>query len=220
LATGSFKTKIGGNIAPTISIFPMILKLIKTNKSSEDISNYLTEKFVISLSNDPRTYRDNFIPKYNLMRVNYEDVYENKWCNLDIRCGTAECTLNPLIPYEELRVAFENIFTVPFATNIPKRSDEANSQSVNTNSYSLPNIPDKLAIGFGTNALFKSFIFDNVALTFRVKGQPYRTAGKFIQIEADGSSTSTTNKSSASTDELNGYWFIISVKHVFENKGL
>jgi hypothetical protein len=41
------------------------LKLIKTNKSSEDISNYLTEKFVISLSNDPRTYRDNFIPKYN-----------------------------------------------------------------------------------------------------------------------------------------------------------
>lgn len=193
------------------------LKLIKTNKSSENISNYLTEKFVVSLSNDPRTYRDNFIPKYNLMRVNYEDVYENKWCNLDIRCGTADCTLNPLIPYEELRVAFENIFTAPFATNIPKRSDEAKEESVNTNSYSLVNIPDKLAIGFGTNSLFKSFIFDNVALTFRVKGQPYRTAGKFIQIEADGSSTSSTNKSSTPTDELNGYWFIISVKHVFEN---
>lgn len=193
------------------------LKLIKTNKSSENISNYLTEKFVISLSNDPRTYRDNFIPKYNLMRVNYEDVYENKWCNLDIRCGTADCTLNPLIPYEELRVAFENIFTAPFATNIPKRSDEAKAESVNTNSYSLANIPDKLAIGFGTNSLFKSFIFDNVALTFRVKGQPYRTAGKFIQIEADGSSSPSSNRSSTPTDELNGYWFIISVKHVFEN---
>ena len=193
------------------------LKLIKNDKSSENISNYLTEKFVISLSNDPTTYRDNFIPKYDLIRVNYEDVYENKWCNLDIRCGTVDCTLNPLIPYEELRVVFENMFTAPFATNIPKRSDEAAKESVNTNAYSLPNIPDRLAIGFGTNALFKSFIFDNVALTFRVKGQPYRSAGKFIQIEADGSSSSTSSRSSNNTNELNGYWYIISVKHVFEN---
>jgi hypothetical protein len=193
------------------------LKLIKNDKSSENIANYLTEKFVISLSNDPTTYRDNFIPKYDLIRVNYEDVYENKWCNLDIRCGTVDCTLNPLIPYEELRVVFENMFTAPFATNIPKRSDEAAKESVNTNAYSLPNIPDRLAIGFGTNALFKSFIFDNVALTFRVKGQPYRSAGKFIQIEADGSSSSTSSRSSNNTNELNGYWYIISVKHVFEN---
>jgi hypothetical protein len=201
------------------------LKLIKNDKSSENIANYLTEKFVISLSNDPTTYRDNFIPKYDLIRVNYEDVYENKWCNLDIRCGTVDCTLNPLIPYEELRVVFENMFTAPFATNIPKRSDESflirenglKFESVNTNAYSLPNIPDRLAIGFGTNALFKSFIFDNVALTFRVKGQPYRSAGKFIQIEADGSSSSTSSRSSSTTNELNGYWYIISVKHVFEN---
>jgi hypothetical protein len=114
-------------------------------------------------------------------------------------------------------VVFENMFTAPFATNIPKRSDEAAKESVNTNAYSLPNIPDRLAIGFGTNALFKSFIFDNVALTFRVKGQPYRSAGKFIQIEADGSSSSTSSRSSNNTNELNGYWYIISVKHVFEN---
>jgi hypothetical protein len=193
------------------------LKLIKNNKSSEDISNYLTEKFVISLSNDPTTYRDNFIPKYDLMRVNYEDVYENKWCNLDINCGTTDCTLNPLIPYEELRVAFENMFTAPFATNLPRRTDEVNGQSVKTKGYSLIQVPDRLAIGFGTNALFKSFIFDNVALTFRVKGQPYRSAGKFIQIEADGSSSSTSSRSSSTTNELNGYWYIISVKHVFEN---
>lgn len=193
------------------------LKLIKNNKSSEDISNYLTEKFVISLSNDPTTYRDNFIPKYDLMRVNYEDVYENKWCNLDINCGTTDCTLNPLIPYEELRVAFENMFTAPFATNLPRRTDEVNGQSVKTKGYSLIQVPDQLAIGFGTNALFKSFIFDNVALTFRVKGQPYRSAGKFIQIEADGSSSSTSSRSSSTTNELNGYWYIISVKHVFEN---
>ena len=193
------------------------LKLIKNNKSSEDISNYLTEKFVISLSNDPTTYRDNFIPKYDLMRVNYEDVYENKWCNLDINCGTTDCTLNPLIPYEELRVAFENMFTAPFATNLPRRTDEVNRQSVKTKGYSLIQVPYQLAIGFGTNALFKSFIFDNVALTFRVKGQPYRSAGKFIQIEADGSSSSTSSRSSSTTNELNGYWYIISVKHVFEN---
>lgn len=192
-------------------------KLIIENKNSKDISSYLTEKFVISLSNDSRTYRDNFISKYDLIRVNYEDVYENKWCNLDITTGTNDCTYNPFIPYELSRVAFEKIFTAPFATNLPRRTKEFERSSGMTQGYSLPQIPEQLAIGFGTNALFKSFIFDNVALAFRVKGQSYRTAGKFIQIEADGSRSSGNSKNKKSSDELNGYWYIISIKHVFEN---
>lgn len=192
-------------------------KLIKTNKTSENISNYLTEKFSIALSNDSKTFGDNFISKYNLMRVNFQDVYEKKWGNLETICGTNDCTLNNPIAYETLRVAFERLFTAPYATNIPKREDEVDNNGVKTLSYSLKNIPERLAIGLGTNMMFKSFIFDNIALTFRVKGQPYRSAGKFIQIEADGSSSSKSNKPTGSTDELNGYWYIISVKHVFEN---
>lgn len=191
-------------------------KLIKTNKTSDKISNYLTEKFSISLSNDSRTYGDNFISKYNLLRVNYQDVYENKWVNTEAICGTVDCTFNSIREYELLRVAFERLFTAPFATNIPKRTDDINNDRVKTITYSAKNLPDKLAIGLGTNRIFKSFIFDNVALTFRVKGQPYRSAGKFIQIEADGSSTSGTSKNTKS-DELNGYWYIISLKHIFEN---
>ena len=192
-------------------------KLIKTNKTSENISNYLTEKFSIALSNDSKTFGDNFISKYNLMRVNFQDVYEKKWGNLETICGTNDCTLNNPIAYETLRVAFERLFTAPYATNIPKREDEVDNDGVKTLSYSLKNIPERLAIGLGTNMMFKSFIFDNIALTFRVKGQPYRSAGKFIQIEADGSSSSKSTRSTGSTDELNGYWYIISVKHVFEN---
>lgn len=192
-------------------------KLIKTNKTSDNISNYLTEKFSIALSNDSKTFGDNFIAKYNLIRVNYQDVYEKKWFNLETIGGTAECSFNPIKPYEELRVAFERLFTAPYATNLPKRTDEVLNNSVKTVSYSLKNISERLAIGVGTNRVFKSFIFDNVALTFRVKGQPYRSSGKFIQIEADNSSSSKSNKSTGSVDELNGYWYIISVKHVFEN---
>lgn len=192
-------------------------KLIKTNKTSDNISNYLTEKFSIALSNDSKTFGDNFIAKYNLIRVNYQDVYEKKWFNLETIGGTAECSFNPIKPYEELRVAFERLFTAPYATNLPKRTDEVSNNSVKTVSYSLKNISERLAIGVGTNRVFKSFIFDNVALTFRVKGQPYRSSGKFIQIEADNSSSSKSNKSTGSVDELNGYWYIISVKHVFEN---
>ena len=193
--------------------------LIKNNKTSDRIANYLTEKFAVTFSNDSRTYGDNFISKYDIMRVNYQDVYENKWINYECLCGTVECTINTKLDYELLRVAFERIFTAPYATNIPKRIEDVKSGYVKTTTYSLKNLgEDKktLAQAYGTNTIFKSFIFDNVALTFRVKGQPYRSAGKFIQIEADGSSTATTSKNTKS-DELNGYWYIISLKHVFEN---
>jgi hypothetical protein len=121
-----------------------------------------------------------------------------------------------LTPYELSRVAFEKLFTAPFATNIQKR-EETNISNVKTITYTARNIPDKLAIGVGTNRLFKSFIFDNIALTFRVKGQPYRSAGKFIQISADDSSISTATNKNNKSNELNGYWYIISIKHVFEN---
>ena len=193
------------------------LSLIKENKSSDKIKNYLTEKFSIALSNDPRTFGDNFISKYDLMRVNYQDVYENKWCNYDCICGTTDCTINLRNSYEVLRVAFERMFTVPYATNLPKRTEDVAKGFVKTITYSIPQVPEKLALAYGVNTLFKSFIFDNIALTFRVKGQPYRSAGKFIQIEADNSSTSGTVNKNNNSDELNGYWYIISVKHVFEN---
>ena len=193
------------------------LSTIKDNKSSDKIKNYLTEKFSIAQSNDPRTFGDNFISKYDIIRVNYQDVYENKWCNYDCISGTTDCSINFRNTYEVLRVAFERMFTAPYASNIPKRSDDIAQDLVKTVSYSIPQLPDKLALAYGINTLFKSFIFDNIALTFRVKGQTYREPGKFIQIEADNSSTNGTDKKNNNSDELNGYWYIISVKHVFEN---
>jgi hypothetical protein len=182
--------------------------LIKTQKSSDKISNYLTEKFSTSLSKDSKTYGDNFIHRYNIMRVNYEDVYENKWINIECTCGPNDCTINDIYPYQYLRAAFERLFTAPYATNIPTRTEDINNKTVKTTKYSVRNIDTKLAVAYGTNRVLKSFIFDNTAMTFRVKGQPYRTPGKFIHIQADDNND---------TGEINGYWYIISLNHVFEN---
>jgi hypothetical protein len=50
--------------------------------------------------------------------------------------------------------------------------------------------------------IFNSFVFDNVAITFRTKGNTYRRSDRFIEIKSE-------------KKDINGYWFIISIKHIF-----
>ena len=61
-----------------------------------------------------------------------------------------------------------------------------------------------------TSMLYKSFIYDNTAVVFTTVGNPYRKPGRFIILnggyEEDRNSSAT------------GYWFVIGVKHIFENE--
>ena len=58
--------------------------------------------------------------------------------------------------------------------------------------------------------MLRSFIFDNSSITFKTVGSPYRKPGMFILLNED---KPDDEAKSAPT----GYWFVISVKHIFEN---
>jgi hypothetical protein len=58
--------------------------------------------------------------------------------------------------------------------------------------------------------LYKSFIYDNTAVIFKTVGNPYRKPGRFIIL--NGGYEEDRNSSA------NGYWFVIGIKHIFENE--
>lgn len=124
-----------------------------------------------------------------------------------------ECQGVLKVNYDTLRAAFENLFTTPFASNLPKRKKDGEVGSIKNTQFSRPGIGRDVAMQYGINKVFKSFIFDNIALTFRVKGQPYRDPGKFIQINVDVKTLNNNNDLS----EINGYWYVVAVNHIFEN---
>lgn len=208
------KSKRGFKIRPLGNDIKKFLKLAKTNPNSSEIKNYLTEKFSIASSSDPIAFGDNFISNYDLLRVDFEDVFENKWVNLQMITGGLNCSINEPINYEQYRYIFEKMFTDPFPCNLPERAKDVTEQNIKTIKYTKPGLEETLARSYGTNKIFKSFVFDNTAMIFKVKGQVYRTPGKFIHIKADSTNSSSTN---VQTDEINGFWYVLSVKHIFEN---
>jgi hypothetical protein len=231
----SFKTKLEGWYEPGVlnlendaktgkrklvitSMFDHMQKffeLIKTNPTSKEVKNYLTERFNVAQTGDSPYFSNNYIDKYELKRVNYDDVFENKWTSIKLiledPCNNDLSTIG----YDKIRAAFENMCTKPFASNIPDRKNDVVADKIKKIQYSRPNMERSLAQVYGTNKVFKSFVFDNVAVTFRVKGQPYRRPGKFITIKTDN--VDINNKKNKNIAEINGYWYIVSVSHVFEN---
>ena len=162
------------------------------------------------------------------MRVNYEEVFEKKWSNLSKTAGDSDITTTDFIPYTDLREAFGQLFTNPYDSNLPQRE----VQNIKILTYNYPgDVGSNTTTSWATNRTLKSFIYDNVAIVFKVKGQPYRVPGKFIRIntdqptEANKTSSSSSTKSCAKTgtdesaeaDSLNGWWYVISVQHIFEN---
>lgn len=187
---------------------------IKSSPTDKEMKNYLLERFNLSQSGDVPYFSDNYLDKYELKRVNYEDVFSNKWTTIELVCETVECNDQYQINYSDLRAAFENMTTNPFASNLPDRRGDTIQGEVKEVQYSRPGIDITLAQIYGTNKVFKSFIFDNLAITFRTKGQPYRVPGKFITIKTDNVDVNAKDKN---LSEVNGHWYVVSVKHIFEN---
>lgn len=174
-------------------------ELIRSSPTSAEVGNYLLEKFVISSQEyEEASLGENVISKYNIERVDYEDVLSKKWCSLIATHGQ-ECNNNVSneLDYENLIRKFEQYFTGSYRSNLPERDNPIKKP------YSTVGLPQELSLAYGVNKVFSSFIFDNIAITFRVKGNTYRDAGKFVEIRSD-------------KPDVNGYWFIISVKHIFE----
>lgn len=205
-----------------------ITEFFKIVQKKGDASKYLNDKFTVAFSNKGDVVlRDNVITKYDIMRVNYEEVFERKWSNVYKVSGDIDGSFTQYYKYSELRTAFENLFTNPYACNLPNRDDN----TIKILEYSYPGaVSNVVTTAWATNKILKSFIYDNVAVVFKVKGQPYRVPGKFIRINMDNptgankstskytaSCASTSTDESADSDILNGWWYVISVQHVFEN---
>ena len=180
----------------------------ETDPAKKYFDKFLTEKFNLSQKSQTQVgYSNNTVTKYELKRVDLTDVLAGKWTGIHVD-QSIECGSTTIITLGGMKRAFEQLCTAPYVSNLPLEND-------NIVQYSRPSIPTNLAVSYGTNSVFKSFIFDNVLATFRVNGQPYRKPNRFIAINtplSDGKINPIKGKEKA---EIEGFWYIISVNHVF-----
>jgi hypothetical protein len=177
---------------------------------------FLTEKFVIAQSDSAEYLSDNTVDKYELKRVNYNDVLKNKkWVTTECREESRDgCTSGSIRPYLKTRQVFEQICVSPYPCNLPEIPEGNESVKV----YQKPDININLALAYGTNTVLKSFVFDNLAVVFRVKGQPYRKPNRFISLNPQQLDKKSGDKfNEKNKEEISGYWYVVSVNHIFEN---
>jgi len=181
----------------------------ETDPTKKYYSKFLLEKFNISQKDNSPVFSFNTIPKYELKRVNLPEVLGKKWEGKTLVYGT-ECCGTESMSYDRMRYAFEKMCTVPFASNLPAANDSQTE-------YFKSDIPYRVAHCYGTNSVLKSFVFDNVLLTFRVEGQPYRKPNRFIAVNTAINDKELNPIKSKEKSEVDGFWYVLSVNHVFIN---
>jgi hypothetical protein len=171
------------------------------------------EEFTIGGESEKPTYRENSIESVTVLRPDFKSLYEEKWLNY-----TGVTTLQNLtdvisidVKYNDLRESFEENALANSVSNLPTRVDmqkEDTLEKVLAFDYPVAENQNLLVEGI-TSMLYKSFIYDNTAVVFKTLGNPYRKPGSFIRL--NGGRQGDKNSS------VNGFWFIIGIKHIFEN---
>jgi len=191
---------------------------IKYNQKAEDLHEYVTEEFVIGSANNSAALNTNFIDNYSFIHVDQGDVLENKWIDTIVSGSGSEditSTATPTVTYEGVKYDFATQMLAGNAANLPTvtRNNEAGKSNRRIVHKNIDDANDTLTKSAVVNIMMKSFIYDNKHLTFSVPGKAYRQSGKFIKINYKGEGI--INKATTD-DSMDGYWFIISVKHVFK----
>lgn len=184
-------------------------------QGAEDLSEYVTEEFIIGDSTSNAALNTNFIDSYNFIRVDQDDVLSNKWIDYIISSNANEDLTKTDIKsvlYTNVKSFFSKWLLNGLPSNLPERSDKEkiNTQVVHKKILDGSNI---LTEKYIENTLVKSFIYDNTAITFTVQGNTYREAGKFIRIRSKDLNDSVGGKTAKNVD---GYWFVLTVKHIFK----
>lgn len=205
----------------TFVMFPLLktinsfFKAVNSGNSvvkSDYFNNFLLEKFNISQKDSAPVFSSNTITKYELKRVDVSNVFENKWMGVQSYYGSPSSKKEGnIFEYQKLRDEFEKQCTSPFSSNLPVRGKD----DVQVKEYIKAGIGSKIAIDYGTNSVLKSFVLDNVMATFRVSGQPYRKPNRFISINLPQNDKEIDGKSEKEKLEIQGYWYVLSVNHVF-----
>lgn len=193
----------------------------KIAAGEKDLKEYVIEQFTIGGESDSKTIRDNTIEKYNVCEADLETLLRTTWVNhraTYLKDGNITDTNVNTITYDSLRELFiANVLNKETQSiNVPAdksiSSGSQNAVDIITRDYVCDfreNSTDPIIIEAGIKAMVtRSFIFDNSAINFRTIGSPYRKPGMFILLNEN---TPDDKKSPF------GYWFVISVKHIFEN---
>ena len=218
------------NLATFIGEFFTKLKAAES-ESSVDLSDYVTDSFYMGGTAANKTFASNFVDKYDVIKPDYKNVLSKKWVNYRINYRENDEEKSEKVSYKSLRAIFATaVLGLTYEPNLPDKSPneiaridllgQPSEDSGVGESVPLAFEQNTVAIfpeikewrGSIISMVLKSFIFDNVGITFRVKGNLYREAGKFIRVIA-------SNENTDKTDDINGYYFVTSVKHIFKGEG-
>lgn len=210
------ENKGGKRVVELTPIGDFTKNFIRAFESKQNVAKYVSDSFTLAPMepNSSQTFRESVIENHSITKPKYDELFRDKWVNYTMTQHSASdvtTTKNNTLTYSNLKSEFERVVCGGKASNLPERSD-LGKKDVKYKSYqSQFGVNDEnLNIAALKASVFKSFIYDNTKIKFRVPGLPHRKPGFFISIN-------DAKKKNAET-ELSGFWYIISVLHIFEGE--
>lgn len=193
---------------------------ISSSSTDIDLSKHLLETFIAGDSSSSATFGLNFIDKYDIIRPNLKNVLAKKWvdhCIAPQTCSVDGQTELEGFTFETAKLLFEDqVLGDTYISNLPDRSVTSTTSTDNTNNINavVTAVPEIIEWRDAIKAMIlKSFIYDNTAITFKVPGNLYREAGYFIQVKVEDN-----QEVKDKTQDISGYYFVISLKHIFSGE--
>jgi hypothetical protein len=204
-------------LKPLFDLIKDFYTAISNNET--DLSRFVTDQFIIGGEAPEPTLRENTIDDYTVSHADLDVLLKTTWANhkaVYLTSDNITDTTTSVVTYEKMRELFNDVLfagTGGYTVNTPKVPDTIDDKII-THDYVCD-----FKEGAGTEAIIiagikammlRSFIFDNSSITFKTLGNPYRKPGMFILLNEDKPSEEAK---SAPT----GYWFVTSIKHIFDN---
>jgi hypothetical protein len=208
--------KGGKRVVELTPIGEFTKNFIRAFESKQNVAKYVSDSFTLAPMepNSSQTFRESVIENHSIIKPKYDELFRDKWVNYTMTQHTTSditTTKNNTLTYSNLKSEFERIVCGGKTSNLPERTDLGKKDVKYTSYQSQFGVDNEnLNIASLKASVFKSFIYDNTKIKFRVPGLPHRKPGFFISIN-------DAKKKNAET-ELSGFWYIISVLHIFEGE--
>jgi len=177
-----------------------------TNITYDDV--YM-EEFAIAptdSTNSTNSSIHNSVEQYDLIQPDINNLRQTTWGTYEIINSTIATQKAKPIQFNKLANDFEQDVLAGNSSNLPSIPYEEAKLFKILDNAGPQQKGENLTEANLKNILYKSFIYLNETIILNVKGKLYRKPGKFITIKGDMCSTRA--------EEL---WYVIEVKHKFEN---
>lgn len=183
-------------------------------KEENDFSDVYMEDFSIAPNDVPNVNASihNNVEEYDLIQPDINNLRQTLWGNYELSKSNIDKQQTSIIHFNDLADEFERDFLGGNKSNLPAIFNHEGKlfklfgyQEMDGASK-FPGTAQGLMDARIRNLVFKSFIYLNETIVLNVKGKMYRKPGKFITIKGE--------LADSPAQEL---WFVIEVKHKFEN---